>query len=158
MLGKPTIHTIIEQLFQAAWWTASVAPRSRKATTCSRVTVGKPQELIDRVIGLKIIEQGLHGHARAREDGRATHDVRRSADHVSADFGACHGDSSIPDWRWRVRCLRQHRDSGRRHLLTLITRAVESNPCRTRDAHPVCASRSGVSRTEYPLTSSWRVL
>jgi len=42
------------------------------------------EEFIDRVTGLYIFEQGLHGHARAREHWRSAHDVRRSADHVSA--------------------------------------------------------------------------
>ena len=41
--GKPTIHTLVEKNLQAASWTASVAARSRNATTCSRVTEGKPR-------------------------------------------------------------------------------------------------------------------
>src|ERR1700676_4981217 len=43
MVSKPTIHTLVEKNLQAASWTASVAARSRNATTCSRVTEGKPR-------------------------------------------------------------------------------------------------------------------
>ena len=42
MFGEPTIHTFVEKNLQAASWTASVAARSRNATTCSRVTEGNP--------------------------------------------------------------------------------------------------------------------
>ena len=42
MLGKPTIHTLVEKNLQAASWTASVAARSRNAATRSRVTEGNP--------------------------------------------------------------------------------------------------------------------
>lgn len=40
------------------------------------------EEFIDRVTGLDIVEQGSHGHARAREYRRSAHDVQRSADHA----------------------------------------------------------------------------
>jgi len=42
VVGEPPIYTFVEENLQAASWTASVAARSRNATTCSRVTEGKP--------------------------------------------------------------------------------------------------------------------
>ena len=49
---------------------------------------GKPdEEIIDRVAGLDIVEQSLHGHARAGEHWSSTHDVRRSADDGCAHRG-----------------------------------------------------------------------
>ena len=39
---QSAINTLVEQEFQAASVTASFAPRSRKAMTCSRETDGKP--------------------------------------------------------------------------------------------------------------------
>ena len=38
------------------------------------------EEIIDRVAGFDIVEQGLHGHARTGEYRSSTHDIRRSAD------------------------------------------------------------------------------
>lgn len=38
------------------------------------------EEIIDRVTGLDIVEQSLHGHTRAGEHWSSTHDVRRCAD------------------------------------------------------------------------------
>src|SRR5690348_1266513 len=42
MIGKPTIYTFVEKNLQAASCPASVAARSRNATTRSRVTEGNP--------------------------------------------------------------------------------------------------------------------
>src|SRR5687768_1293226 len=43
MLGESAIDTLVEQYLQAASLTARLAARSRKATTCWRVTEGKPR-------------------------------------------------------------------------------------------------------------------
>ena len=80
MFGKPTIHTRREEP------SSGFVDRQRRGTLEERYDMlaghrGKTEEeIIDRVAGLDIVEQGLHRHARTGEYRSSTHDVRRSAD------------------------------------------------------------------------------
>ena len=87
MFGKPTIHTLVEELSSGFADRQSRSPLKKRHDAFSRDRGKSTKELIDRVTGLDIVEQGLHGDARARKHWRSAHDVRRSANHGSTHMG-----------------------------------------------------------------------